>query len=90
MYDYYSCGGSQFDFLLTENDSSFTSTGWQNRGSSLVVGWTSSGCTILIRLWPGPNYTYTEADFYGSSTATYYGFNSAQNNNFESGKSTCS
>lgn len=90
MYDYTSCGGSNFDFLLTENDPSFTSVGWQNRGSSIVVGWTTSLCTILVRLWPGPTYTYTEADFYGGTSATYYAFGSAINNNAESGKSTCS
>lgn len=90
MYDYTSCGGSQFDFLLTENDASFTNVGWQNRGSSIVVGWTTSGCTILVRLWASPNYTFTEADFYGGTSATYYAFTSAINNNAESGKSTCS
>jgi len=90
MYDYASCGGTYFAFLLTESDPSFTGVGRQNRGSSLVVGWTTSGCTILVRLYPGPNYTYTESRFYGDTVATYYLFNSAQNNNFESGKSTCS
>jgi hypothetical protein len=90
MYDYASCGGSYFAFLLSESDPSFTNVGWQNRGTSLVVGWTTSGCQALVRLYPGPNYTYTQASFYGGSSATYYLFNSAQNNNFESGKSSCS
>ena len=90
MYDYTSCGGSNTNFLLTDNVSSFTGIGWQNRGTSLVVGYSSSGCTILMRQYPGPNYTLTEARFYGSSTAQYYAFNSTQNNNFESGRSTCS
>lgn len=90
MYDGANCGGTQFVFLLTESDPTFSGTGWNNKGNSLVVGWTTSGCTILIRLYPGTNYTYTEARFYGDSVASYYLFSSAQINNFESGKSTCS
>ena len=55
------------------------------------MGRTTSGCTILIRLYPGVNYSYTEARFYGDAgSATPYTFNSVQNNNFESGRSTCS
>lgn len=90
MYDYTSCGGSNFDFLLTDNEPNLSTYGWDNRGSSMVVGWTTSLCTILVRLYPGPNYTYTASYFYGSTSATYYAFSSAINNNAESGKSTCS
>lgn len=90
MYDGYNCAGSVFNFLLTDNEPDFSTYGWNNKGNSLVVGYTSSGCTILVRLYPGPNYTYTEARFYGSSSSEYYRFNSAQTNNFESGRSTCS
>jgi hypothetical protein len=91
MYEHGSCGGSNLSFTLTDNEPNFGTYGWNNRASSLVVGSTTSGCTILVRLYPGINYTYTVANFYGTpSSATYYNFSSAQNDNFESGRSTCS
>lgn len=91
MYWDTACGGSVFAWLLTDNEPALSEYGWANKASSLVVGHATSGCIILIRLYPGPNYTYTEARFYGDTgVSTYYNFNGAQNDNFESGRSTCS
>jgi hypothetical protein len=91
MYDYTSCGGSSFSWLLSDLENDLGTYGWNNRASSAVLGWTTSLCSITLRLFPGPNRTYTAAYFYGGgSTATYYSFSSAINNNAESGDSTCS
>jgi hypothetical protein len=88
LYVHGSCGGDWWVFQLTDNKSTLGSLA--NVSSSLVTGRTS-GCIILIRLYPGVNYTYTEARFYGDPyEAWYHTFNSVQNDNFESGKSTCS
>lgn len=89
MFDSTNCGGAYLAFFRVESTASFDQYGWNNRGDSLLVGY--SNCVILVRLYPGPNYSYTEARFYGNtSSPTYYGFNTAQKNNFESAKSTCS
>ncbi|MEW1960801.1 hypothetical protein [Kineococcus sp. NPDC059986] len=91
MYDGYNCVGDMFPFSLNNSEPAFSTYGWQNKGNSLLIGYNTVGCQILIRLYPGPNYTYTEARFYGSPNITeYYRFNDAQTNNFESGRSTCS
>ena len=88
LYVHGSCGGDWWVFQLTDYKSTLGSL--SNQSSSLVTGRTS-GCVILMRLYPGPNYTYTEARFYGDPyQALYHTFNSVQNDNFESGKSTCS
>lgn len=90
MYDGANCTGGYTSLFRVDNVPNFGTYGWNNKGSSIVVG--GSDCQILVRLYPGVNYTYVEARFYGSGTTAseYYVFNSAQTNNFESGKSTCS
>lgn len=90
MFDGANCVGGYTSLFRVDNVPNFGTYGWNNKGSSIVVG--GSDCQILVRLYPAVNYTYTEARFYGSggSTSEYHVFNSAQTNNFESGRSTCS
>jgi hypothetical protein len=84
-----SCGGNWWVFQKTDAKSTLGSLA--NQASSLETGRTGGVCTIIISLWPGPNYSYTMAQFYGDPDyLMYHTFNSVQNDNFESGKSQCS